>query len=56
MSAYGKEVIFDLHGCDPSRFNREDLEKYFKCLCILIDMERVDLHWWDDITHPDVEG
>ena len=45
--AYGFELILDLHGCDPSTFNRPSLEKYFQELCVAIDMEREDLHFWD---------
>ena len=46
---YGKELILDLHGCDSAKFNRQDLQDYFEGLCELIDMERCDLHFWDDV-------
>lgn len=52
---YGKELILDLHGCDVSTFSREALERYFIDLCELIDMERCDLHFWDDVDVPDDE-
>ena len=26
---YGKEVILDLHNCDPATFNRKYIEEYF---------------------------
>lgn len=45
---YGKELLLDLHNCDPSTFTRESIEKYFIELCDLIDMERCELFWWDD--------
>ena len=45
---YGKELILDIHNCDPSLFTREILEAFLAELCDLIDMERCDLHWWDD--------
>ncbi len=48
MTIYGKELILDLHNCDVSRFNRKDIKTYFCDLCKLIDMERCDLHFWDD--------
>jgi len=48
-SFYGTELILDLHGCDASRFIRSDLAEYFTRLCELIDMERCDLHFWDDV-------
>lgn len=44
---YGKELIIDLHDCNPTKFTRLCLEDYFKQLCELIDMERCDLHFWD---------
>jgi S-adenosylmethionine/arginine decarboxylase-like enzyme len=44
---YGKELILDLYGCDPSTFNRISIEKWLKQLCDLIDMQREDLHFWD---------
>lgn len=46
---YGKELILDLHDCDPGKFNRKDLKKYFVDLCRLIDMKRCKLCWWDDV-------
>lgn len=52
---YGKELIIDLHNCDPSTFNRESIEDYFKALCELIDMQRCDLHFWDDVGVPEDE-
>lgn len=52
MKNYGKELILDLHNCDPSTFNRKDIRNYFKELCELIDMKREQLHWWDDHGVP----
>ena len=52
MKNYGKELILDLHDCNPKKFNRIDIEKYFKVLCDdKIDMKRCDLHWWDFYGH-----
>lgn len=48
MKSYGKELILDLHKCDPTTFNRKSIRNYFKKLCDLIDMERCKLSWWDD--------
>ncbi len=50
--AYGQELILDLHGCDSTLFNRESIEEYLKKLCALIDMQRADLHFWDDVGVP----
>jgi len=50
---YGIELILDLHGCDASRFTRKSISQYFEELCILIDMQREELHFWDDIGVPD---
>ena len=62
--AYGKELILDLHACDVARFTRKAIERYCGELCELIDMERCDLHFWDDVgvpedehqTHPKTKG
>ena len=49
---YGKELILDLHDCNAKKFTRRELKKFFKDLCILIDMERCELFWWDDHGLP----
>jgi S-adenosylmethionine/arginine decarboxylase-like enzyme len=49
---YGFELIMDLHGCDVSKFNRESLDNYFAKLCKAIDMQRCELHFWDDVGVP----
>lgn len=53
--SYGQELILDLHGCDITTFTREVIEQYFIELCDLIDMERHDLHFWDDVGVPEDE-
>lgn len=53
--SYGFELILDLHNCDPTIFTRKHIRNYFKKLCSLIDMERADLHWWDDLNTPEEE-
>ena len=52
---YGKELILDLHECNSSLFTRKDIEGYFIGLCNLIEMERADLHFWDDVGVPEEE-
>ena len=52
---YGMELVLDLHGCDPTTFTRETIELYFSGLCRLIDMERCELHFWDDRDVPEAE-
>lgn len=49
---YGQELILDLHGCHLGRFNRAAIEVFFIELCELIEMERCDLHFWDDEGVP----
>lgn len=49
---YGVELILDLHECDEKRFNRPDLATFCRQLCELIDMERCDLYFWDDVGVP----
>ena len=48
MNSYGKELILDLHHCDPNTFTRRSVRKYFKLLCKKIDMKAEKLCWWDD--------
>ena len=55
MKPYGKELILDIHNCDPSTFTRNSIKNYFKELCTLIDMERCKLCWWDDYGVPPEE-
>ena len=49
---YGCELILDLHGCDARLFTRAAIEQFCEELCVLIDMERCDLHFWDDLDVP----
>ena len=49
---YGTELILDLHECDASKFTRQGIESFFENLCELINMERCDLHFWDDVGVP----
>ena len=48
MKTYGKELIIDIHNCDPSTFTRKSIRKYFRLLCEKIDMKAEKLSWWDD--------
>ena len=52
---YGKELILDLHDCNSVKFTRQEIEQFCKALCELIDMERCDLHFWDDVGVPEDE-
>lgn len=61
---YGIELILDLHRCDAAKFTRPSITEYFEKLCDLIDMQREDLHFWDDVglseedkqTSPHTQG
>lgn len=53
MKSYGKELILDLYGCDPTTFNRDSIEKWLDGLCELIDMDQEDLHFWDYEEDPE---
>jgi len=55
MSDYGKELIIDLHYCNPAQFTRACIKDYFSKVCILINMERCKLCWWDDLYTPKEE-
>ncbi len=53
---YGKELIIDMKKCDISKFTRESIKGYFEELCDnVIDMQREDLHFWDDEGGPEGE-
>ncbi len=49
MKPYGYELILDIHGCDPSTFNRNSIDTYFEKLCTAIDMVKCERYWWDDV-------
>jgi len=44
-----------LHGCDIAMFTRRGIKRFCRELCELIDMERCDLHFWDDVGLPKAE-
>lgn len=52
---YGYELVIDLHSCNTSTFNRKSLDSFFTELCDLIDMERCEVHFWDDVGVPTEE-
>lgn len=52
---YGQELILDIHNCNPTTFNRESITGFFTELCEMIDMEKGDLHFWDDVGVPEDE-
>lgn len=52
LAGFGKELVLDLHECDPSTFTRKSIGKYLKEVCDLIDMERCEMYWWDDVGVP----
>lgn len=52
---YGQELLLDLHDCDPGRFTRREIEQFCEELCELVDMERCELHFWDDVGVPEEE-
>lgn len=52
IEPYGFELILDLHGCNSDTFNRSHLDDFFAQLCDLIDMEKCEVHFWDDVGVP----
>ncbi len=55
VMSYGKELIIDLHNCNPDKFTRKSIRNYFKDICKVIDMEPEKLCWWDDLYTPEDE-
>ena len=53
--AYGRELILDLCDCNSATFVRHRIYDYFVEICEEIDMERADLHFWDDVGVPEDE-
>ena len=49
---YGYELVLDLHSCNPVKFNRVDIDRYFSVLCDRISMEKCEVYFWDDIDVP----
>ncbi len=52
---YGYELVLDLHDCNPEKFNRPDIDRYFTELCRRISMEKCEVHYWDDVGVPHEE-
>ena len=52
---YGYELVLDLHDCNPEKFNRADIDRYFTELCRRISMEKCQVHFWDDVDVPPEE-
>ena len=52
---YGCELILDLHGCNNLKFTRGKLGEFFTQLCLQIEMEKCDVHFWDDSGLPPEE-
>lgn len=52
---YGYELVLDLHDCNPEKFNRVDIDRFFTDLCRQISMEKCEVHFWDDVGVPSQE-
>jgi len=55
MTYYGKELILDLHHCNPHLFNRKQIKNFFQEVCVATDMTPEDIHFWDDFDTPEEE-
>lgn len=51
--SYGIELILDLHECDVSKFNRDDIGLFFDGLVEVIDMVACERYCWDDDGVPE---
>ena len=49
---YGSELILDIENCDSDTFSRSSLDEFFTNLCELIEMEKCEVHFWDDMGVP----
>ena len=56
MTNYGKELILDIHEVKNTHlFTREAISDFMVQLCKLINMEREDLYFWDELYTPEAE-
>ena len=49
---YGVELVMDLKNCNNFKFNRKNIDSYFSNLCNLINMQKCEVHFWDDVGVP----
>lgn len=52
---YGYELILDLHWCNVEKFNRKDIDKFFKRICDKLGMTQCERFFWDDVGVPKEE-
>ena len=52
---YGYELIIDLHRCDTTLFTQGKIKLFCVELCDLIEMEKCEVHLWDDVDVPPEE-
>lgn len=52
MKNYGMELIIDLHDCDTKKFTRTQIGKYFDTMIEVLEMEKGDRYFWDDVGVP----
>jgi len=52
LQPYGYELILDVHNCNPDTFTRSSIDAFFTDLCRNIDMEKCEVHYWDDVGVP----
>jgi len=50
---YGKELILDLHDCDVRLITEPSLERFLDVLCVFLEMEQVQRHWWKDLANEE---
>ncbi len=44
---FGESLVVDLIGCHKRLFNRVDITRFCRELCVVLGMDREDLHFWD---------
>lgn len=52
---YGKELILDLHNCNPSTFRRSIIGEFLSKCCEIMEVQQCELHFWDDEGLPEEE-
>lgn len=56
MKSYGKELILDLHNCNPEKFTQYWISKFFKELCIEISMDPQRITFWEYDTQEEFDA
>ena len=55
LPVYGYELVMDLSDCDRETFTRKSIDEYFSSICEVIEMDKCEVYFWDDVDVPPQE-